>query len=192
MMNTRTMKTLVMVADGGQARLFRQEGPPARPVLSDIATLERPSAHVAGRDLPADVPGWVFDQAGRGRRGGVGRARHGTAGEYDPDAAEVERFARRLSRRLDDERRRGAFQRLVLIVEPRFLGVLRPLLSGLTQRMIAVEIPRDLVHADARGVEQALVRAWAKAALGWGPGPRPQAASHAPPAPSVDRVPVAT
>jgi protein required for attachment to host cells len=58
-----------------------------------------------------------------------------------------ERFAKRIARRLDTERRNGDCQELVIIAAPHFLGMLRPQLSPSTRKIVVREVAKDLVRA---------------------------------------------
>jgi protein required for attachment to host cells len=138
----------VLVADGGTARLLRVDSASGKKRLVGIATLERPTAHSPGRDLVTDRTGRVFDSGGRTGHGAKTHSRHGANSDYDPHAIEVERFAVRIARRLDLERRRENMEELVVIAEPRFLGILRTQLSAPTARIIARQAAKDLVRSD--------------------------------------------
>jgi protein required for attachment to host cells len=138
----------VLVADGGTARLLRVDSANGRKSLNEVATLERPTAHSPARDLVSDRTGRVFDSGGRTGHGAMTRSRHGANSDYDPHAVEVERFAKRIARRLDLERRREGMEELIVIAEPRFLGILRTQLSAPTGRIIARQAAKDLVRSD--------------------------------------------
>lgn len=146
----RRRRIYVVVADGGEARILYARGADGGLGFSEVARLERASAHQPARALVTDRTGRVFDSGSRVGRGPKSSARHGAQSDYDPHAVEVERFAKRLARRLDAERRRGGIDELTLIAEPKFLGVLRPQLSASTQQLVKREIARDLVRADER------------------------------------------
>lgn len=143
-------RVCVLVADGGAARILLARGNNGSFGFTEVARLERPSAHQPARALTSDRTGRVFDSGSRVGHGPKTRTRHGAQSDYDPHAVEVERFAKRLARWLDAERRRNGIEELVLIAEPRFLGVLRPRLSVPTHKLIKREIARDLVRADDR------------------------------------------
>lgn len=146
----RGRRRYVVVADGGQARILLARGARGALGFAEIARIERASAHRPARDLVTDRTGRVFDSGSRVGIGPKSRARHGAESDYDPHAVEVQRFAKQLARRLDTECRRSNMDELTLIVEPKFLGVLRPRLSAPTRRRVRCEIARDLVRADAR------------------------------------------
>jgi len=115
----------VVVADGGRARIFRRSGPRSSSRLLEIGHLERPNAHRHARDLTTDLTGRV-------------------PSDYDPRAVEVERFARRLSARIAGLAQAERIEEMVLIAEPRFLGILRRELPEPLRQIITREIPRNL------------------------------------------------
>jgi protein required for attachment to host cells len=153
----RWPRTCILVADSGTARILqatRSAAPTGSVgrgaiVLKEIARLENPSAHLPGRALVTEGTGRVFDSGSRTGKGPMSHSRHGAQSDYDPHDIEVERFAKRLARRLDAERRRIGFEELIIIAGPRFLGVLRQQLSAASSRLVKREIDHDLVHSDA-------------------------------------------
>lgn len=139
---------LVLIADSGAARLLRLSGSRTAQTLVEFALLEEPSVRRPSRDLVTDRTGRVFDSGSRTGSGPRTRTRHGAQSDYDPHTVETQRFAKRLARRLDLERRKGTFTGLTIVAARHFLGVLRPLLSKPTQLWTSREIAKDLVHAD--------------------------------------------
>ena len=127
---SQTPKPGILVADGGMARLFGVANSAGKKSLKEKATLERESAHGPGRALVTDRTGRVFDSGGRTGSGPPTRSRHGAESDYDPHAIEVLRFAKRISRRVDLERRAGKIGALIVIAEPRFLGCVAPAVVG--------------------------------------------------------------
>jgi protein required for attachment to host cells len=151
------MARYVLVADGGQARVLRASGKSGPIRLREIERFERPSLHIAKRDMTSDLTGRVFSYAVRGR-GGSGRpvaTRHGAQSDFDPHASEVARFAKAVARKLDTIRRANTVDEFVLLVEPKFLGSLRPQLTKLTRSLVSREVSRDFVHADEKRIERA-------------------------------------
>jgi protein required for attachment to host cells len=147
----------VLVADGGTARLLRVTGRKGAESLTELDRLELPSAHLFAREMVSDRTGRVFDSGSRTGSGPKSVARHGAASDFDPHAADSERFAKRIARRLDTERRNGVTGGIVIIAAPHFLGVLRPQLSGPTRKQVVREIAKDLVRAtDAQILRSAL------------------------------------
>lgn len=74
-----------------------------------------------------------------------------------PEKVEAEHFARDLAGFLVKSHQEGAFQQLDLVVSPKFLGVLRPLLAPL-RATIKVELDKDYTQQSA-GELLELVRA---------------------------------
>jgi protein required for attachment to host cells len=75
-----------------------------------------------------------------------GHARHPlTTEESARDHGEL-RFATQLATMLDDKRRDHAFERLILIAEPKLLGLLRDQLSESTRRLVKLESNKDLAR----------------------------------------------
>lgn len=142
-----TPKPLILVADGGTARILGVTSSAGKKTLKEKAMLQRESARSPGRALVTDRTGRVFDSGGRTGSGPPVRSRHGAESDYDPHAVEVQRFAKRISRRIDLERRAGRIGALIVIAEPRFLGVLRQVWSGPTQKIVSREVAKDLVRS---------------------------------------------
>ena len=61
---------------------------------------------------------------------------------------EIEKFAREIAKALDDAVVRKAYDRLVLVAPPEFVGILRKLLSERVERCIATTVEKDYLHLD--------------------------------------------
>jgi len=152
--HARRKRIYVLVADGGEAHVLYSKGMGHSAGFTEVALLERPTAHLPGRALITDRTGRVFDSGSRVGRGPKSRSRHGAQSDYDPHAVEVERFAKQIARRLDVERRGSGIDELTVIAEPRFLGVLRTQMSAPTRKIIVREVARDLVHAKEQAIRK--------------------------------------
>lgn len=140
------MRVRIVVADQAEARFYDAE-PPDR-VLHPAGGLSEPRARLHDRDLVSDRPGRRFERAppAGGRRGAV--AHHGTEGEGErrPRRHVAVLFARRIAEALALEQRRGRIDRIVLMAEPKFLGMIRRALPPGLESSVAAEVPKDLVH----------------------------------------------
>ncbi|MDJ0895661.1 MAG: host attachment protein [Alphaproteobacteria bacterium] len=128
--------TWIIVADGGRARLLANDGPGkgVYPVSEKELVLENPPTRAQGTDRP-------------GRTGDrMGPARHAMEPRADWHQFEKTRFAREISRLLDNGAQEGRFERLVLIAPPRALGSLRAHLDPRTRGLVVGEINKDLTH----------------------------------------------
>jgi protein required for attachment to host cells len=138
------MRVRIVVADQSEADFYVLEQRDTPPRF--VQRLEDADAHLHNRDLKSDRPGRVFDHApaAGGRRGAV--AHHSTGGERNPRKVEAQRFARRIMETLDEERRHGRYDRLVIMAPPTFLGLLREEMPPAVHAMLSAEIAKDLVH----------------------------------------------
>lgn len=137
---------LVLVAASGNARMLRVSRRDGNESLTEVAQMQLPAAHLAAREMVTDRTGRLFARS-RGGNGPRSAARHGAASDTDPHTVEYSRFAKSISRRLDNERRKGGFDELVIIAAPEFLGLLRPHLSSPTRERTVREVSKDLVRA---------------------------------------------
>ena len=149
----------ILVADSAQARLLRVDGAARKRRLAEVAALDCPPARKLPQEVVSDRTGRVFARGGRGTPGPASAVRAGVDSDSDPRRVAIDRFAARIGRRLDLERRRGACHGLVIIAAPRFLGRLRAQLSRSTQALVQRELARDLVRAsDAQVLTAAFPR----------------------------------
>jgi len=148
------MRTRIVLADQSEARFYefdRIDEP-----LQLVGKLADPSAHLHNRDFKSDRPGRVFDHAAapNQRRGAVGH--HSTGGERTPRKHEAQVFARQIAKDLATAREQQRFDRLVLMVGPPFLGVLRSALPKAVSALVVSEIPKDLIHEPESAVREHL------------------------------------
>jgi len=139
-------KVWVVVASSSKCRIFTQEkhnGP-----LQQLEQLENSEAETPARDINTDRPGRAFDSAGEGR--------HAMSQGIDPVEQETIRFAKKVATTIENGRKQDAFDRLVLISDPSFLGHLRPALSSATHQRLSTEIAKNLADADPEAVRAAL------------------------------------
>ena len=127
----------IVVADQAEAIFYDTASLGRRP--AEVGRISDPLAHLHARDFVSDRPG-------RGHES-VGGQRHAIARENDPRRQEAVKFARRISRRLDEARRKGEFEDLIVVAGPPFLGTMRAQLSKPTRARVVHEVPKDLVHS---------------------------------------------
>ena len=130
-------KTWIVVADGDQAKIFQHEGPGKG--LHVVKDLNLEQEHLRAHDIMADKPGRAFSSARPGNRSAVDYRTH-------PVQARERQFVERLAEMLEQQRRAGAFDRLVIAAAPTALGDLRPALSEEVKGMILAELPKDLTN----------------------------------------------
>lgn len=76
--------------------------------------------------------------------------------ETPPKRHEAIRFAKRVGDMLEGARSAGDFDRLVLVAEPRFLGLLRDNLSQETIKRVGLEIDKNLVQQAPQVIRERL------------------------------------
>jgi len=136
----------ILVADQAEAIFYDSSSLETAP--KEVARISDPTAHLHDRDLVSDRPGRSYES--------VGGQRHAIERENDPRAREAIRFAKRISRRLDEARRKGEFDELIVVAGPPFLGVMREELSRPTRQRVVHEIRKDLVHGTVESLQQHL------------------------------------
>jgi putative Mg2+ transporter-C (MgtC) family protein len=129
--------TWVLVADGSRARLFVRQ--PSDGSLSPALDQELIGTNLPSREIASDRPGRTFDRGGQGR--------HAKEPPTDPARHANAEFAREVALLLDDRRKAHAFDRLVVVAAPRFLGELRSFMPQQLQDLVAAEIDKDLTKS---------------------------------------------
>jgi protein required for attachment to host cells len=154
------MQTIwVVVADEAIARIL--EWPDTGGELEPVEELTDPQAHASSADLRRDAHGRRAGSAPQGSRQNTAHRLRGPA-NVTSSAGEAERhleadaFARRVAERLAEARREGRFDSLRIVAAPRFLGILRKLLSPEVARCVTDDLARDLVHMNNRDISERL------------------------------------
>ena len=118
--------------------------------LCELEDLSHPEGRLPTRELKSDRTARLF----RGR----GQDHHPVEPNVDPKRQEALYFAKQISERLEDARARGAFEELVLIAAPAFLGILRGHLSEATLlKHVAKTIDKNLVQLSTAEIREYLI-----------------------------------
>lgn len=123
--------TLVVVADGMKARMFRNVGD------GNSLTLRQHDLLEAG-DIPLQGPSGVAPP-------------QQTIQQNDEAT-----FAKHLARRLNDGALTQDYAHLVLVADPQTLGQMRPQLHKETLQRLIGEVPKTLTNAPLQDIERAL------------------------------------
>lgn len=123
--------TLVVVADGEGARVFRNIGSDQALTLQQQDLLELMNMNDDGPagSMPAESTGRQLDEA---------------------------TFAKQLANRLNDGALKDRYAHLVLIADPQTLGQMRPLLHKETEQRLVAEIAKTLTNSPLEDIERAL------------------------------------
>jgi protein required for attachment to host cells len=130
--------TRVIVANDAGARAFEHRGPGKPLVQLNAVEFEDGRRHSG-----------ELEEGGRGFARG-GQSRHGYEPRQDTRQHAVAHFAKVLAQDLARDFHQGAFQQLVLVAPPRFLGVLREALDGKLTRVLIGTVAKDLPRCSAR------------------------------------------
>lgn len=140
------MNIRVVVADERRATFFDVRRPSDG--LREVASMENPSGRLKDRDLESDRPGRRFggSQGNSHRTGPVLGHHHGVDGERSTLQHDLTLFAKDVGRRIETDRVKHRFDKLVIVAAPKMLGLLRQSISPSTQAMLAGEIAKDLAQ----------------------------------------------
>jgi protein required for attachment to host cells len=123
--------TLVVVANGGAARVFRNVGDEKELTLRQEALLE-------GMNIDDDGPGGAMPA-------------ESSASQIDEAT-----FAKQLAKGLNEDALNNRYEHLVLLADPQTLGRVRPLLHKETLRRMVGELAKDFTNAPLEDIERAL------------------------------------
>jgi protein required for attachment to host cells len=123
----------VLAANGSRATIYSAESPTAS--LVEVNSLVHPAVRVKELELTTDRPGRAFDSFGAGR--------HAMSSEVGPKQTEEIRFAHEVVDKLEQGRVGHAFDKLVVVAGPTFLGHLRDSMSAPLASAVSLEIDKD-------------------------------------------------
>lgn len=133
----KPVRTWIVVADAAHARIVANEG--VGQGVVDVARGTFENEVQRDGEVYADRPGRVHDRAAAGR--------HAMERPSDVKDQAAAAFARRIAGHLKKQAEAQAFDRLVLIAAPAFLGHLRVALAKQVAGRVHAEIAKDLAQA---------------------------------------------
>jgi protein required for attachment to host cells len=136
----------VVVADSARALVFTLNGHTKS--LLQIREMSHPESRMRDLELVGDKPGRAFER--------VGQVRHAVTQAFDPRTVEKRKFGLEVAMMLDHARKEGMVDKIVIVAAPGFLGDLRSNLTDKTTKLIAREIPKDLVHMTVWEIQEHL------------------------------------
>jgi len=132
--------TWVVVAHRAGARILEHRVPGKG--LALVTLVDHEAGRLRNSEINTDRPGRAFQRAGEGRSPmGTEESAH------ERDAAT---FARQVADIVQTGRNENRFGQLVLVAEPRFLGLLRGALDDVTASTVAGTVSKDLAHLEVR------------------------------------------
>lgn len=140
-------RTWIIVAHRTGARFLTTDGENGG--LRVVQELEHPEGRKKSGDIDADAPGMAFSKGGQGGGHPMGR-------EQDAHERVAADFAHDIAEQLHSGRTQNHFDELVLVAEPRFLGMLRDALDRTTAARVKATIHKDLSHTELRDLPKHL------------------------------------
>lgn len=128
--------TLIVVADGGSARVFTNVGTDHKLVLKQEDELQV-------QDISAN------GVSGQGPSGSM---------PQDMSISQLNEatFAKQLAAQLNEDALKNRYAHLILIADPQTLGRIRPLLHKETQARLLKDLPKDFTNAPLEDIQRAL------------------------------------
>lgn len=136
----------LIAADSTEARVFTREKKFSP--LVEQQTLLHPESRMRGAELENDRQGKTFSSHGYGQSD--------NQKPTDPKTREARDFARELSDKINKARARGEFQRLQIVADPSFLGLLREHLDAETRDCVERAVDKNLTRRSAETIARAL------------------------------------
>ena len=127
--------TWILSANRSSASLFESNWPGKS--MRRLQEIPHPQGKMKNQDIDTDKPGRIFDSFGEGR--------HSTSPKQESTEHIAQQFALKLAELLNKGRLTNAYDKLVLIAEPKFLGVLRAALDKNTELLITQTVNKNLV-----------------------------------------------
>ncbi|WP_414039790.1 host attachment protein [Acidithiobacillus sp. M4-SHS-6] len=124
----------VLVSNAAEARLFLNEG------CGKGLQLIQDWVHPDSRKHEGDL---VTDSASRTQQSDAQGGRSAIQWKTSPKETEMQRFAAELVKHLEAGRMAGAFQQLILVAPPHFLGLLRESLDAPTSALLRATLDKD-------------------------------------------------
>ena len=129
-------RTWIVVAESSRARIFEAATPAAD--LTEIEDRVHPAGRMHNRDLVSDRQGHDSGEAGSGP--------HVLDESTPAHVEEMHKFAREIAERLEQGLNDKAYDRLVMVAPPKFLGVLRDALPERVAGCVSESLHKDLVR----------------------------------------------
>ena len=144
-LSTKPVKWIV-VANRAEARIYEDiEG---KGTLQLLHTMRHPSGRMHSRELKEGRPGRSFASW-------VGSfSRHTMSTRLSPQEQDEKSFCLTIEHILSAERKAHKYDELILIAEPKFLGVLLSCFDRTTNRLVKQKIKKDLSHFSDREIDE--------------------------------------
>ena len=128
-------RTWIVVCDASHCRFFMKRQNTTEWVKFE--EFEHPAGRAKGMDLISDRAGRYANTQAKGRTHPAMDLR------TTPEEVEEQRFSHKIAEMLESAYNQNAFERLILVAPPQFLGALRDALKGPVTRVIYGTLDKD-------------------------------------------------
>lgn len=144
-----TMKSFwILVADSSRARIFTADTPSSP--LEELEDIAHTEGRLHDREITSDLSGRMRYSGGTGSRDNV--EGHNYSPSSDPKKHEISNFAHFIAQHLEEARSENKFEQLVVIAEPKFLGMLRNNFSEQVKKMVCLELDKSITTHSAADI----------------------------------------
>ena len=134
--------TWILVANRSGASLFESNWPGE--TIRRLQDIPHPQGRLQNSEIDSDKPGRAFDSMGEGR--------HGMSKEHGATEKVAQQFARELAELLNKNRNTNVYDQLILMAEPKFLGLLRAALDSNTAALVVQTVNKELLEVSPEDV----------------------------------------
>jgi protein required for attachment to host cells len=142
-----------VVMDRSRALFFEKTSSDSEAKL--IKKISNPEGRVHAMDLVSDRPGRSFDSNSR-RQNGQASERHSLSSSVSPQEEAAHKLAHKVADCLEEGRGQNRYEHLILVAEPRLLGVLRRSLNSHLSSKILTVIEKHWCRLSGKEVTQKL------------------------------------
>lgn len=136
----------IVAADASHARILARDKKFS--ALEEVETLTHPESRLHRRDLATDRPGRLDES--------YSSASSEAEEPTDPKVREAQVFARDVADVLAKGRHERRYEELILVAEPKFLGLLRKALDDETRDRVAHEVTKNITREPLAGITKAV------------------------------------
>ena len=136
--------TCIVACSGSSARLWKSVS--RFGAWDTLAEMQHPESDQRDAELVSDRPGRSFDSFGSGR--------HAMSTRQSEHEHELGRFADEVAGYLNNGLVVGQFENIVLLADPRFLGLLRSRLSSAATAAVVMAAPKNIVNLDVNAIRE--------------------------------------
>ena len=152
--------TWIVSADAGRARIFAESD--SQQPLEEVKDLVSANARVRDSDINTDRIGATSAAQSIHNTGGATPNKQYQPAQT-PEQHDAALFARDICAFLLQAKQEQRYQKLTLVAEPRFLGVLREALDNQIKPLINLELNKDYTHLNGNQLREQLQANKAKA-----------------------------